>query len=312
MKASRDLIGRFGANMRESMVSDGQPAAAPALPAEAPAKLRGTVRLRDALRIDLDRLAPDPNQPRKEFDPVELNDLAESLRSRGQLQPIRVRWEAAMERWVIVVGERRYRAAARAGLTSLVCVEAPAPATPEDVLEDQLVENALRADLKPIEQANAYRTLLARRGWTHRQLAEALKVSPGSVAKALALLDLPADVQARVEQGALSPATAYEVSKLDDPVQQEALAERVVAEGLTVTEAAAVVKRAEGRVAGGKGKGRGGKPRKVTSRALKTSAGPRVTVEFKRGLDDALVLAALEEAAAQVRAGLAGAGQAAA
>jgi ParB family chromosome partitioning protein len=298
MKASRDLIDRFGSNMRESMVSDGRSGAGPALPQEAPAKLRGTARLRDALRIDIDRIVPDPNQPRKEFDPDELADLAESLRSRGQLQPIRVRWETALERWVIVVGERRYRAAAQAGLTSLVCIEAPGPATPEDVLEDQLVENALRSDLKPIEQAHAYRILLTRRGWSHRQLAEALRISPGSVAKALALLDLPEAVQAQVERGALPPATAYEVSKLDDPGQQEALAERVVAEGLTVTEAAEAVKRVSSRSA--KAKGRGDRPRKVKTRTLRTSAG-RVTVENRKGLDDVLTLAALEEAAALVR-----------
>jgi ParB family chromosome partitioning protein len=314
MKASKDLIGRFGANMRESMAAENSPGAAPALPQEAPAKFRGTARLRDALRIDLDRIAPDPNQPRKEFDPGELADLAESLRSRGQLQPVRVRWEAAMERWVIVVGERRYRAAALAGLPSLVCIEATGQATPEDVLEDQLVENALRSDLKPIEQANAYRTLLGRRGWSHRQLAEALRISPGSVAKALALLDLPDGVQQQVDRGALAPAAAYELSKVTDPGEQAALAGRVVAEGLTVTEAAAAVRRVSGRAAKGKGRGAGkGKPRKVTSAVIRAATGAKVTVEFRKGLDDATVLAALEDAVTQVRTRLAGGdGQAAA
>jgi ParB family chromosome partitioning protein len=302
--------------MRESMAAQDTPGPAPALPQEAPAKLRGTVRLRDALRIDLDRIAPDPNQPRKEFDPGELADLAGSLRVRGQLQPIRVRWEAAMERWVIVVGERRYRAAALAGLTSLVCIEAAGQATPEDVLEDQLVENALRSDLKPIEQAHAYRTLLGRRGWSHRQLAEALRISPGSVAKALALLDLPDGVRQQVEQGALSPAAAYELSKVTDPGEQAALAGRVVAECLTVTEAAEAVRRtsASGRVAKDKGRGAGkGKPRKVTTRTLRTAAGVKVTLECRKGLDDALVVAALRDALGQAEARLSGdGGQAAA
>ena len=158
-------------------------------------------RVHDPARPD----RPGPDQPRTEFDPEALERLAASLKARGQLQPIRVRWDDQADRYVVVVGERRWRAAALAGLESIACVVASGDATPEDLLEDQLVENALREDLRPIEQARAYRTLLAARGLTHRQLAERLQIGHASIARALALLDLPEPIQAEVEAGADRP-----------------------------------------------------------------------------------------------------------
>ena len=141
--------------------------------------------------IRLDRIVTDPNQPRTEFDPESLARLATSLRERGQLQPIRVRWDDTASCYVVVVGERRLRAAQLAGLESLACVVVAGEPTAEDLLEDQLVENCLREDLKPIEQAKAYKSLMASRGLSTRQLAERLQIGAASVAKALALLDTP-------------------------------------------------------------------------------------------------------------------------
>ena len=88
------------------------------------AKYLGISDDRASLLIPIERLVPDPDQPRKEFDEDELERLGRSLRERGQLQPIRVRWDEASARWVVVAGERRYRAAIRAGLASLLCVDA--------------------------------------------------------------------------------------------------------------------------------------------------------------------------------------------
>src|SRR6185312_3212783 len=104
-----------------------------------------------------------PEQPRKDFEPQALADLAASLKDRGQLQPIRVRWDEGSGRWLIVAGERRWRAAQMAGMTAMLCVEAKGAQTPDDILEDQLVENCLRADLAPLEQARAFKALVDRR-----------------------------------------------------------------------------------------------------------------------------------------------------
>ena len=96
--------------------------------------------------------------------------------------------------------------------------------SPEDLLEDQLVENALREDLKPIEQARAFRSLLTARGLTQRQLAERLQIGHASITRALALLELPGPIQEDVEAGKIAPNTAYELSKVDDPGEQATLA----------------------------------------------------------------------------------------
>jgi ParB family chromosome partitioning protein len=171
------------------------------------------------------------------------------------------------------------------------------------------VENCLRQDLRPVEQARAFRTLLDRRGWSYRRLAEALHIAPASVARVLALLDLPAAVQERIEQGVLPPSTAYEIARVSDPASQAELAERIVSEGLSRAETVAAVKQASGRTA--KAKGKGGRAGKVTERVLKTSAG-RVTVENRKGLTPESLRTALAEALALVDAEAGAPGQAAA
>ena len=149
-------------------------------------QFEGRKALREACSIEVSRIIADPDQPRTEFDPESLERLAGSLKDRGQLQPIRVRWDEGSGLYVIVIGERRWRAAQLAGLVTIVCVVVSGPVSPEDLLEDQLVENALREDLRPVEQARAYRTLMDRRSLTQTQLAERLRIGQGTVAKALA------------------------------------------------------------------------------------------------------------------------------
>jgi ParB family transcriptional regulator, chromosome partitioning protein len=243
MKNAENLKSRLGQNMAESMGD--ATAGAGGLPpgfAAPSGRYAGCTRIKDALAIELDRILPDPSQPRKEFDEEGLHELAASLKDRGQLQPARVRYDEALEKWVIIAGERRYRAAVLAGLKTLACVEARGDQTRDEILTDQLVENCLREDLKPIEQANAYKALMDRRGWSYRELAEFLHISKGTISKALSLLSLPELVQELVEQGTLSPNTAYEVSRLSDPSEQVAMAEQIVERKLTVEDAAHAVK----------------------------------------------------------------------
>ena len=288
--------------MRESVGADAP--AFPGIPTSAGAeaeRLKGVLSLKRAFLIPVDRIVPDPEQPRREFDPEGLRELAESLKNRGQLQPVRVRWDEPSGNWVLISGERRWRAAALAGLPSLQAVEAKGTLTTDEILEDQLVENCLREDLKPIEQARAFKSLMDVRGWSHRQLAEQLHIAPSAVSQALALLRLPDAVQESVEVGNLAPSAAYELSKVNDPEDQARLAAQVVAEGLSRAETAEAVRRTSSRTITGKGRG-AGKDRKVKPRVFRTKAGTRVTVESRKALDNESILAELAEVMDQIKA----------
>ena len=246
MKAIDQLQQKLGARIGESLGANRQavPGASRGSAVATPtadSKYQGCSRIKDALAIELERIVADPVQPRKDFDETALEELAASLKSRGQLQPCRVRWDEPLGRWVIIAGERRFRAAGRAGLTTLQCVEARGGQSESEILQDQLVENCLRQDLKPVEQAVAFKRLIEARGWSHRQLASELRVGAGTVAKALALLELPEPVRVQVEQGALAPSVAYEVSKLDHAADQQVVADQVIAAGLSRAEAAEMV-----------------------------------------------------------------------
>jgi ParB family chromosome partitioning protein len=296
-----DLMKTSGPIALESM---GRPPAAAMHRASGPAvapmpdRLQGIARTKAAAEIPLDKIDRDPGQPREEFEPEALARLAESIRARGQLQPIRVRWDEGRSLYVIVCGERRWRAAGMAGSKTMSCVIMDGPISPAELLSLQLVENLLREDLRPIEQARAFRVVMDRNGWSTHDVARELAVDQSGVVRALKLLELPAGVQERVEQGALSPATAYEVSKLEDPAEQAVLAGRVIAERLTRAETVEAVHRASGRLAGRKGRGARG----PTTRAFRRAAGCTVTVENRRGLDPATIRAALVEAIARLDA----------
>ncbi len=263
-----------------------------------PDRLEGVTRSKTAAEIPLAKIAPDPAQPREDFGDEALGRLAESMKTRGQLQPIRVRWDDGAGRYVIVCGERRWRAAGLAGMPTMSCVIMDGPITSGELLVIQLVENALREDLRPIEQARAFRALMESNGWSTHQVARELSVDQSSgVVRALALIELPPAVQAHVEQGTIAPATAYEVSKLDDPVAQAEVAARVVAEKLSRAETAEAVRRASSRSS------RKNRGRKTTARTFRVG-GYKITVENRRGLDTESLRAVLlgGDAARLVRA----------
>jgi ParB family chromosome partitioning protein len=239
MSLKDTLTSRLGDRMRASMGAGEAPSAAPApagppgtTPA-APGKTDGLKALRAAALIPIDRLVPDPDQPRKSFSDEEIDRLADSLRSRGMLQPIRARWDADLARWVIVAGERRFRAARRAGWAEVPCITVDGPLTASEIRMDQVIENALREDLRPIEQAHAFRELMDANGWSARRLAEELHVSHQTVTRAVALLELPEDVRDRVEHGELSPRAAAEIATLDRPEDQRVVADLAVSGSLT-------------------------------------------------------------------------------
>ncbi len=290
-----DLVKAGGANMAESIgVNVGRgPSSAPLATSSTPARWQGVTKSKSAVEIPVEKLHRDPNQPREEFDPAALERLAESIRTRGQLQPIRVRWDECSGVYVIIAGERRWRASRMAGLATISAVVVDREMPAGELLAMQLVENCLREDLRPVEQAKAYRAILDQNGWSIRQLAGELALDHSAVAKTLRLLDLPESVQGFVETGKLPTWTAFEVAKAETPELQEEMARRAVTERLTASETAEAVRKSTGRKTKGKGVS---KSRKLTSKVFKTSRGPRVSVDFGRGLTDEMILVALAEA----------------
>jgi ParB family transcriptional regulator, chromosome partitioning protein len=189
--------------------------------------------------LPLDRIDRNPRQPRETLDEELLQDLTTSIEAVGVLQPIVVRPNG--DRFQIVMGERRVRAARAAGLDSIPAIVR----TTEDdhLLRDALLENIHREDLSPIEEAAAYEQLLADFAITQEELAGRLGRSRSVIANTMRLLRLPASVQRRIAARTLSAGHGVAVLSLDDPVQQERLADKIVAEGLTVRMAEELAQR---------------------------------------------------------------------
>jgi ParB family chromosome partitioning protein len=195
--------------------------------------------------LDVDRIDPNPEQPRRVFDPAELARLADSIRRHGVLQPVVVR--RAGERFELVVGERRWRASQLAGKRTIPAVIADIE--PRDRLELALVENVQRHDLNPIELALAFRAL-GEAGATQEQIGERVALDRATVANHLRLLELPREFQADVESGRLSVGHAKALLQVQNPERRHYLRDQVLAKHLSVRaaeEAARLLTDASGR-----------------------------------------------------------------
>lgn len=199
----------------------------------------GVKPLHGARAIEVARIVADPSQPRKEFDDEELDRLAASLRDAGQRDTIRVRWDGKQERYVIVSGERRWRAAQRAGLPTLLAIVDDGEMADDRVLEMQLLENLLRVDLSAIEAGRAYKTLMTTWNCSQKELAARLHVSESKVSRALQALDLPAEVQKEIALGNRGGTTAVKQARRKSASRPAAKREKPVR--LTCPAGAAVV-----------------------------------------------------------------------
>jgi len=173
----------------------------------------GRKRVNNFADIALDRIEADP-QARENFDPLELANLAESLKKHGLKQPINVRWVEDRNKYVIIAGERRFRAALIAELAYVQCNIAPEDITAEEILVTQIIENALRKDLLPTEKAKAYQQLMDQQNLTASQVAEEIHVNKSTISRTLALLDVSAELQQQVDAGELSVKAAIAKNKL--------------------------------------------------------------------------------------------------
>jgi ParB family chromosome partitioning protein len=189
--------------------------------------------------LDIDLLTPNPRQPRGHIEAQALEDLAQSIRSHGVIQPIVVRQVDG--RYEIVAGERRWRAAQRAGLLKVpVVIKAVAD---EDLLQVALIENIQRENLNPIEEAQAYRRLSDDHQMSQEEIATAVGKDRATVANYVRLLRLPAEVRNEVASATLTMGHARALLSLPDDVAQRRVAREVVSRGLSVRDTEALVRR---------------------------------------------------------------------
>jgi ParB family chromosome partitioning protein len=211
------------------------------LPADSPPSEGGPF-----IEIPLDQLLENPFQPRRSFDPARLQELADSIRVHGVVQPVVV--TAAPGGWRLVVGERRVRAARLAGLNTVPAVVREM--ADQERLEVALIENLQREDLNPVEEARAYSYLLREHGLTHEQLAGRLGRSRPAISNALRLLALPEEILADLEAGVLSAGHARALLPLEDGPRQVQVWRQVQRRGLSVRQTEELVGRLlEGRPA---------------------------------------------------------------
>ena len=194
-----------------------------------------------AATLPLREIEPDPEQPRKKFDEEALSGLAASIQENGLLQPIAVRPKRIGTGYLIIAGERRWRAARLAGLTEV-------PVLIKDVTDEQaaalaLIENLQREDLDPIEVAEGCRQLIEKYGLTQETAAKRLGKSRSAVTNSLRLLGLPEDVRARVSDGTLSAGHAKVLLGLPEPGLIRAAAQEVTERGLNVRQTEALCKK---------------------------------------------------------------------
>ncbi|EAR53051.1 chromosome partitioning protein parB [Oceanicola granulosus HTCC2516] len=222
-------------------------------------------------RLPIERVHPNPNQPRRSFNADALAELASSIAEKGIIQPLIVRPAPGREgHYEIVAGERRWRAAQQAKLHEVPALVRDFDDT--EVLEVAIIENIQRADLNPVDEAAGYRQLMDRFGHTQEQLATALGKSRSHIANQLRLLTLPPPIQTLMIEGALSSGHARTLVGHEDA---EAMAQKIVREGLSVREAEKLVKKSrEG----------GSEPKPPTRRSEKDADTRQIEAELSAAL----------------------------
>lgn len=181
-------------------------------------------------KLKINEIVPNPNQPRTHFNETELNELSESIREHGVLQPLLVRKHGA--KYEIIAGERRYQASKLADLTEVPVIIKDV--NDEEMLALALIENLQRSDLNPLEEAKGYRQLIDASGMTQDALSKAVSKSRSAITNSLRLLDLPEPVQQMIFDGKLTAGHARAILAVPYEDARIKLAERVVAEGLSV------------------------------------------------------------------------------
>jgi ParB family chromosome partitioning protein len=193
----------------------------------------------DLMELDIDRIDPAETQPRGMFKEDKLEELTSSIRHNGIIQPLVVRRNG--ERFQLIAGERRWRAAQKAGLHRVPCIVKEVPE--DNILELSLIENIQREDLNPIEEANAYKSLLEKSDLTQEEVAQRVGRDRTSITNALRLLKLPLEVQRLVEEDKLSMGHARALLSVDSPEKQILFAAEIMTRALSVRETEQMLKK---------------------------------------------------------------------
>lgn len=233
-------------------------------------------------RIPLDMIVPNKNQPRKHFDSGRIEELADSIRGNGLIQPIVV--QRTGDGYEIIVGERRYRAAQKAGLDEIPAIITTFPNA--ERFDIALIENLQREDLNPIEEAEAFRSILERDTITQEQLAARVGKSRSYITNMLRILDLPEEVKEHVSRGTISVGQAKAILSLPGKEEQRRIVERILKDRLSVREVERITKRRDvPRGTGDADKKRS--PRNPYVAAiedrLRTRYGTKVTIDYHAG-----------------------------
>ena len=189
------------------------------------------------MEIDVSSIKPNPNQPRKTFDPDALMDLSSSIKAQGVLQPILVE-EIADNVYVIVAGERRFRAAKLAGLRKIPCIVRSFSDLQR--MEISLIENIQRENLNPVEEARAFSYLLTQAGIKQEELAQRVGKGRSTITNSLRLLNLPEKMLEGLEKGYITSGHARALLSVENPADQEVLFSRIISEDLSVRQAEAL------------------------------------------------------------------------
>ena len=252
--------------------------------AEAPAEDAAAIKASDKT-VPIEKIEPNPDQPRRDFDDNALNDLSASIAEKGIIQPLIVRESPRTKgNYEIVAGERRWRAAQMAKLHSVPVIVREFDDT--EVLEVAIIENIQRADLNPVEEAAGYNQLMERFGHTQEKLAQALGKSRSHIANLVRLLTLPKDVQVLLREGKLSAGHARALITSDNPSE---LARQVVKEGLSVRETEKLAKKGQDNIFSDTGgtKKKAGAQKDADTKALEgdlaANLGMKVSLNHKPG-----------------------------
>ncbi len=194
---------------------------------------------RQIIEISIDDIEPNPHQPRTEFDPKAVSELAQSIREKGIIQPVSVRRFGSG--YQLIAGERRFRAARQAELTVVPAIVMDV-GTDQEMMELSLIENIQRENLNPIEEARAYRMLIDECFLTQEEVAEHVGKDRSTVANTLRLLALASEVLDALQAGQISAGHARTLLGLDNADQQIALCQQIIAQGLSVRRTEALVK----------------------------------------------------------------------
>ncbi len=193
------------------------------------------------VEIEVERIVPNPRQHRTRFDADELTELAESIREHGVLQPLIVTRASEKDQYTLIAGQRRWLAASQAGLRTVPVIVREV--SEQQMVEMALVENIQRADLTPLEAAEAYRQLAEEFGLSHEEIAKRVGKSRASITNTLRLLKLPATVQQALTEGQISEGHARALLSLPSPQAQEAALQTILKHNLNVRQTEALVRK---------------------------------------------------------------------